>query len=228
MTKDSGAHGRLIAIGDVHGHEAALRSILKLIEPNYQDEIVTLGDYVNRGPDSSGVIECLLDLGELCELIPILGNHDEMLLDARKDRYALDRFLASGGDKTLLSYGSPSLNAIPDTHWEFLESCQDLYVTRGFAFTHANLCRYTPFHQQQSAILRWTGIDEMEVCNHESGKIAIVGHSAGDQIRDFGTCICIDTGCGFGGLLTAYEPATKKRWQVTEAGELVSSGEQVW
>ena len=218
MTKTKEMNGRLVAIGDVHGHEAALRSILQLIEPTCQDVIVTLGDYVNRGPHSSGVIECLLDLRELCGLIPVLGNHDEMLLDARKDQYAYDRFLESGGDKTMLSYGSQNLNAIPDSHWEFLESCQDIHVTEGFAFTHANFCRYTPLDQQQSSILRWTGVDEMEVCDHESGKTVVVGHSVGDSVRDYGTCVCIDTGCGFGGLLTAYEPATKKRWQVTEAG----------
>lgn len=222
MTDNQETHGRLIAIGDIHGHASALRSLLQAIQPTYQDEIVLLGDYVNRGPDSSGVIDCLQDLRELCELIPILGNHDEMMLDARKDQHAFDRFIASGGDRTMLSYKSKALRDIPDTHWEFLESCHDLYTTGAFAFTHANFCRYTPFSQQQSTILRWTGVDEMEICNHESGKTVIVGHSAGDSVRDFGTCVCIDTGCGFGGLLTAYEPTTKKQWQVTEIGEIIN------
>lgn len=51
-----------------------------------------LGDYVNRGLDSRGVIETLIELGEHCCVFPILGNHDEMMLDARNDLYALDRF----------------------------------------------------------------------------------------------------------------------------------------
>jgi len=213
---------RLIAIGDIHGHSVALEAVLRAIEPRGGDVIVTLGDYVNRGPDAKGVIDCLLQLRERCELIPILGNHDEMLVDARGNRHAEDRFMASGGWETVLSYGSTSLKTIPDSHWEFFESCCNFHVTESFAFTHANFCRYTPFTQQVSAILRWTGIDEMEICNHESGKVAIVGHSAGKDVRDFGTCVCIDTGCGFGGLLTAYEPASGRRWQVTESGKLVS------
>ncbi len=222
MTHNQESSGRLIAIGDIHGHVLALRSLLKAIQPTYHDQLVLLGDYVNRGPDSSGVIDCLQDLRQLCELIPILGNHDEMMLDGRKDQHASDRFLSSGGDTTMLSYGSKCLKNIPNTHWEFLESCHDLYTTGAFAFTHANFCWYTPFSQQQSTILRRTGVDEMEICNHESGKTVIVGHSAGDSVRDFGTCVCIDTGCGFGGLLTAYKPTTKKQWQVTEMGEIIN------
>lgn len=214
--------GRLIAIGDIHGHALALRGLLSIIEPSHADVIVTLGDYVNRGPDSRDVVECLIELQDRCTLIPILGNHDEMLLDARKDRYAYDRFVFSGGEETVQSYGSQRLNGIPDSHWEFLDSCHDYHVTDGFAFTHANFCSYTPIERQLSSVLRWTGVDEMEICKHKSGRTAIVGHSAGDQIRDFESCVCIDTGCGFGGVLTAYEPATKKHWQVTEAGEPAS------
>ena len=220
--KNEQTAGRLIAIGDIHGHALALRGLLSTIQPSHEDVIVTLGDYVNRGPDSKGVIDCLLELSEQSHLIPILGNHDEMLLDARKDRYAYDRFMFSGGDRTILSYGSTSIEAIPESHWAFLKSCRDSHVTESFAFTHANFCRCTPFAHQLSSILRWTGIDELEICSHASGKIAIVGHSAGEDIRDFETCVCIDTGCGFGGLLTAYEPATRKRWQVTESGDIVA------
>ena len=72
-------NGRLIAIGDIHGHAKALRAILDQIQPSADDTIITLGDCVNRGPDSRGVLECLLDIQEVCRLIPILGNHDEMM-----------------------------------------------------------------------------------------------------------------------------------------------------
>ncbi|PHQ34375.1 metallophosphoesterase family protein [Rhodopirellula bahusiensis] len=214
--------GRLIAIGDIHGHSNALDSLIRAINPSAKDEIITLGDYVNRGPGSEGVIEQLIELQDRCQLISILGNHDEMLLDARKDQYAFDRFVMSGGKETVQSYRSQKLDAIPDAHWEFLESCRDYHETSNFIFTHANACSHTPMNDQLSSVLRWTGVDEMEICNHRTGKSLVVGHAAGEEIRNFGTCVCIDTGCGFGGVLTAYEPATKKRWQVTEDGRHVN------
>ena len=72
--------GRLIAIGDIHGHAAALESILDAILPGPDDTIVTLGDYINRGPDSRKVLDLLIDLSRRCQLIPILGNHEEAVL----------------------------------------------------------------------------------------------------------------------------------------------------
>ena len=214
-------NSRIIAIGDIHGHSVALHSLLDAVQPSRDDVIVTLGDYVNRGPNSRDVIECMIELSDRCTLIPILGNHDEMFLDARKDRYAFDRFAMSGGEETVASYDGSKLDTVPDSHWQFLESCRDYHETADFIFTHANACSHTLMKDQLSSVLRWTGVDEMEVCNHRSRKTAIVGHSATKEIRDFGTCVCIDTGCGFGGLLTAYEPVTKKRWQVTECGKQV-------
>ncbi|WP_417730852.1 metallophosphoesterase [Rosistilla oblonga] len=220
------ANGRIIAIGDIHGHALALRALTRAIQPSPDDVIVTLGDYVNRGPDSKGVIACLIELRDSCKLVPILGNHDEMLLDARNDRYAYDRFVMSGGKGTVDSYGNQKLDGIPASHWRFLETCVDYYETAHSLFTHANFCSYTPLQHQLSSVLRWTGIDEMEICDHRSGKVAIVGHAAANEIRDHGTCVCIDTGCGFGGVLTAYEPATKTIWQVTEDGEVVVRNER--
>lgn len=69
-------NSRIIAIGDIHGHSLALRSLLDAVQPSRADVIVTLGDYVNRGPGSREVIECLIELRDRCELIPILGNHE--------------------------------------------------------------------------------------------------------------------------------------------------------
>ncbi len=73
---------RTIAIGDIHGCSLALEALLDAIQPRPDDVIVTLGDYVNRGPDSRGVLDRLIELERRCKLVPILGNHDEMLLAA--------------------------------------------------------------------------------------------------------------------------------------------------
>jgi serine/threonine protein phosphatase 1 len=74
--------GRTIAIGDIHGCAAALRAVIAAIKPTAEDTLVTLGDYVDRGPDSRGVIDEMLLLEKRCHVLPLLGNHEVMMLDA--------------------------------------------------------------------------------------------------------------------------------------------------
>src|SRR5271165_4467013 len=97
---------RTIAIGDIHGCSAALEALIEAIRPCRDDCIVTLGDYINRGPDSRRVIERLIELKSRCRLVPLFGNHEEMLFTALADRYPVEYFLGVGGDATLDSYGS--------------------------------------------------------------------------------------------------------------------------
>jgi serine/threonine protein phosphatase 1 len=77
---------RTIAIGDIHGCSAALAALLVAIRPRPEDVIITLGDYINRGPDSRGVLDRLVDLGRRLRLVALLGNHDQMLLDVRSGK----------------------------------------------------------------------------------------------------------------------------------------------
>ena len=79
--------GRTIAVGDIHGCSVALTAVLQAAAPQPEDTIITLGDHIDRGPDSRGVIERLLALAGRCRLIPLLGNH-EMLLGLRGHRPA--------------------------------------------------------------------------------------------------------------------------------------------
>ena len=72
--------GRLIAIGDIHGCADALEAILAAIDPREEDCIVTLGDYVDRGPETPRVIERLIQLRSAGNLVPLLGNHELMML----------------------------------------------------------------------------------------------------------------------------------------------------
>jgi 3',5'-cyclic AMP phosphodiesterase CpdA len=96
---------RTIAIGDVHGCSRALEALLSEIGPRPADVIVTLGDYVNRGPDSRGVLDRLIALEGQCTLVPLLGNHDQTLLAALTgERRALSDLLDMGGSATLASY----------------------------------------------------------------------------------------------------------------------------
>ena len=138
---------RTIAIGDIHGCSDALASVLRAIGPRADDTIVSLGDYVDRGADSKGVIEMLIRLAGDCRLVPLLGNHDEMMLEATESRAALEKWLRLDGITTLDSYEAAGLiNTVPQEHFEFLRSCRSWYETATHFFVHANYdpaCRST-------------------------------------------------------------------------------------
>src|ERR1043166_4066276 len=97
--------GRTIAVGDVHGCSRALATLLDAIGPEPDDRLVLLGDYVDRGPDSRGVLDQLISLVGRCRVVPLLGNHEEMLLAVRSAPAALKGWLTCGGLATLESYG---------------------------------------------------------------------------------------------------------------------------
>jgi len=154
--------GRTIAIGDIHGCSAALGALIDAIRPRPEDTIVTLGDYINRWPDTRGVIERLIDLGHRCRLIPILGNHDQMLLEARSGLHPTT-WLGMGGLATLDSYGSGrDLSLIPEEHFEFLESCLDFHETETHIFVHANDFPDIPRAGQPVAMLRWESLRDTD------------------------------------------------------------------
>ena len=145
-----------------------------------------------------------------------------MMLDAKRDAANEPRWRDQGGWETLYSYGeSGTIDQIPDSHWQFLSDCRPYHETDGYLFFHANYRWNSATSDQPASLLRWRSIEESPPRAHCSGKIAIVGHSPG-PIRDLGFCRCIDTGCGFGGLLTAIDVHHGTCWQVTEAGERIN------
>src|SRR5437588_8450863 len=97
--------GRTIAVGDVHGCSAALAALVRAIDLTELDTLVFLGDYIDRGPDSRGVLEQVIALAERCVVVPLLGNHEEMLLAALEGQSDLHYWLNFGGMATLASYG---------------------------------------------------------------------------------------------------------------------------
>jgi serine/threonine protein phosphatase 1 len=211
---------RTIAIGDIHGCSAALEARLKAIRPCPQDLIVTLGDYINRGPDSKGVIERLIALANRCRLVPLLGNHDQMLLEAGSGLHTMT-WMRMGGIATLQSYGiNRGLNRIPDEHTRFLETCLDYYETETHIFVHANYFPHTPMDEQPVTMLRWESITHMTPGPHETGKIVIVGHTSqkSGEILDLGHVKCIDTYCYGGAWLTALDVDTDEIWQADRDG----------
>ncbi|WP_010587226.1 metallophosphoesterase [Schlesneria paludicola] len=212
--------GRIIAIGDIHGCAVALSALIEAIDPRPNDTIIPLGDYVDRGLDSRGVLDQLIDLERRCQLIPILGNHDEMMLHARDSESDFQDWMTVGGAATLDSYGSTgTLAKIPLGHFEFLARCRSYYETETHLFVHANYQPNLPLDQQDDHHLRWLSLRDSIPESHMSGKVAVVGHTPQPDILDLGYLIDIDTGCCRGGWLTALDPVGRQAWQFNERGQ---------
>ncbi len=219
---------RTIAIGDIHGCSRALVSVLAAIRPRPEDVIVTLGDHVNRGPDSRDVLDRLIALEGQCTLVPILGNHDEMLLAAVDgERRAFSDLLEMGGGPTLASYGAgriteADLVRIPSEHIAFLRRCCEYYETETHIFVHAQYDPDMPVEDQSSFFLRGESLRNITPGPHVSGKKAIVGHTSqkSGEILDLGHLVCIDTYCHGGGWLTALDVHTEEVWQANREGQM--------
>lgn len=217
---------RTIAIGDIHGHAAALAALVAAIQPQPDDTLVFLGDYVDRGPDSRGVLSQLIELSQRLTVVALMGNHEETMLAARKRPSNLDFWLspACGGLATLESYGpAQDFSLIPAQHFRFLEGLRRYHETDTHFFIHANYAPNWRLEQHDSRTALWLDLNNCPG-PHYTGKTAIVGHTpqADGLILDLGYLKCIDTGCGFGGLLTALDVASGRTWQADEAGRVVT------
>lgn len=215
---------RTIALGDIHGCSAALEAVLAAVAPGPDDTVVALGDYINRGPETRGVLDRLIDLEGRCRLIPILGNHDQVLLEVLDGHADRSHFLAMGGAATLASYGAgpKDLGAIPPAHVAFLRRCLDAYETGTHLFLHAQYLPNLPLAEQPAYALRWEKLRDVVPGPHDSGKRAIVGHSSqkSGEVLNLGHLVCIDTFCYGGGWLTALEVETGRIWQANREGRM--------
>jgi serine/threonine protein phosphatase 1 len=215
------AAARTIVIGDIHGCDAALARLLAEIAPTANDLIVTLGDYVDRGPNAKSVIQRLINLQHACRVVNLMGNHELMMLSALDNSSELDFWLASGGQATVASYDE-SLENVPAAHLEFLSQCLPFFELESYFFVHAN---YTPgisLDKQPDFALYWEHLTAYTPEQHLSGKTAIVGHTPqrDGRVLDLGHLLCIDTFCYGGGWLTALDVNSRQVWQANMQGEL--------
>lgn len=208
---------RTIAIGDIHGCDLALETLLPALAISSADTIVVLGDVVDRGPGSRQVIEQLLRLKEECRLVLILGNHEEMLLDSLDRGVSMEAWLRYGGAATLFSYDGDA-RKIPKAHLDFLRSAVDFWETADEIFIHANLEPRVPLERQTAQWLRWTHLSGKEPA-HPSGKRIVCGHTPQKtgEILTFEGWTCIDTyACGTG-WLTALDATSGEYWQASQS-----------
>ena len=216
---------RHLAIGDIHGCFEALQTLIEFVEVSEDDTVVTLGDYVDRGPSTKQVIDWLLDFEDNGNLIALRGNHEIMMLNARinqKDKQYWGRF---GAVETLESYArnddhDADLVDVPDAHWHFLSRLQKYYETHSHIFVHAIVSPQLPLNEQTDRTLFWEQYSE-QFPGHESGKIVVCGHKSQDSglPATNGKAICIDTNACKGGWLTCLDVESETIWQANQMRE---------
>lgn len=220
----------IYAVGDIHGHLKKLNKLLPQLPLKTSDRLVFLGDYIDRGPDSCGVMDELIRLKIERPLTVFLrGNHEQMMLLARRrfdpnwdsdlSQPSFDvgsLWFAEGGAATLRSYagalGQQSKrwwHAIPESHWRFVLETEFEFVTEQYHFVHAGLlpsgCTWQADGLQDDPRLwiREPFLSNVQ-CNF-GGKVVVFGHtpqmSGNPYLRD--NKVGIDTGAAFGGPLTA-------------------------
>jgi serine/threonine protein phosphatase 1 len=215
---------RYLAVGDIHGCFKALATLAAFVPFQPADVVVTLGDYVDRGPNSCAVLDWLLAYRQCGKLVALRGNHELLMLQARESQEAFQRWIEYGGDATLTSY-SPFGDAgclvdIPEEHWQFLEEeTRGWFETTTHFFVHANAHSDYPFDEQPDYLLYWEAFADPPA--HESGKVMVCGHTSQKSglPRSIGHAVCVDTWACGKGWLTCLDVGSGKYWQANERGE---------
>ncbi|MEX0726475.1 MAG: metallophosphoesterase family protein [Planctomycetaceae bacterium] len=209
---------RTFAIGDIHGCDVALETLLSKLGLTSADTCVVLGDVIDRGPDSKRAIELLIELQKTCRLIFLMGNHEEMLFDTLAGGVWAQNWPLYGGDAMLQSYGG-RLDQIPEEHLEFLRSGLNFFEAGDNIFVHANLEPGVPLERQSTEWLRWTKLTGQEK-PYAEGKRVICGHTALREGKPsvFPGWACIDTFCYGGKYLTCVNVETDEVYQARQTG----------
>ncbi len=232
----------IYAIPDIHGQRVMLEEALTLVARDGGDDapIVFLGDYVDRGPDSRGVIELLMEGQAAGRNWTILrGNHDQMLLDfletgtIRNDRFSNPDYTwlheRLGGVETLASYGvtasevrpnhADALAAVPEAHRDWLSNLPYHHQTSELLFVHAGIIPDLPLAAQPPEDLIWI---RGPFLDHPAPHpwLVVHGHTALKHPRHFGNRIDLDGGAGWGRPLCPAVFEGRDCWLLTDRGRV--------
>jgi serine/threonine protein phosphatase 1 len=235
------AGARAYAVGDIHGRLDLLDALLRRVEediaarPPRKTYIVFLGDLVDRGPDSAGVVERLRTWRPRHGKPVFLGgNHEEVLLRILGgDASILPDWLKFGGAECARSYGidvdalrrmedDEAIAAIragvPRAHREFLEHFADTFAFGDYLFVHAGIRPGLAIEDQDPRDLRWIR-DPFLSDAKEHGFIVVHGHTIVPEVDERPNRIAIDTGAYHSGVLTALGVEEAERWFIATGGE---------
>ena len=203
---------RYFAIGDIHGCAEELDRLLGAIAPLAGDTVVFVGDYIDRGPDSKGVIDRLLAWRATtpARTVFLRGNHEDMALSylGRGGHWG-EAWLRNGGAAALRSYGAGPgmecpeiLEHIPREHLAFLDDLRTSERWNGYLFVHAGIRPGVAWESQSEEDLLWIR-EEFLDHPHDLGETVVFGHTPHRRVVvDRPYKIGIDTGCVYGGALT--------------------------
>jgi Calcineurin-like phosphoesterase len=216
----------LYAVGDIHGRADLLANLMRQIETDAagrnaaKKTLIFLGDYIDRGPDSRGVIEMLLaGAPEGFEAHFLKGNHEALLLDFLADPWRLDHWLINGGDATMASYGvdigrlsradagpdawrDAFASALPEEHLRFFKGLRLIVPVGDYLFVHAGIKPGVPIAAQRETDLIWIRGEFLD-WPEPFGKIVVHGHTPVREPLVLPNRIGIDTGAVFSNRLTA-------------------------
>jgi serine/threonine protein phosphatase 1 len=239
---------RTYAIGDIHGHLDKLQALHGLIAADraaYGIEdtpIVHVGDLVDRGPDSRGVIDYLL-AGQRAEKpwVVLKGNHDRMFTGFLGDPDHHDAGLRAdlhwtnprlGGDQTLASYGvmgagermlfdlcDDARRAVPEAHIAYIDGLPSSYLRGECLFVHAGIRPGVDLYDQRDDDLLWIRKGFLEDAR-DHGVLIVHGHTPVDEVTDYGNRLNIDTGAGYGKALSAVVIEGRMVWRLTDKGRV--------
>ena len=197
------------AIGDVHGCRQMLDAVLDRCRHYLGDRparFVFLGDYIDRGPDSRGVVETLMDLqrrlpgGVVC----LRGNHEALLIDAYATGDVELWEVRNGGDATLASYGIEELRQLPPEHLAWFRSLPASFDDGRRFFVHAGVNPTRPLDAQDEHDLVWIREPFLSTAR-DYGRLIVHGHTPqrNGQPDRRGWRLNLDTAAVYGGRLTA-------------------------
>ncbi len=210
---------RTLAIGDIHGCLQALKNLEEFVDFNEEDTIITLGDYIDRGPESMQVLDWLMEARQKYELITLLGNHERMMEDATLDAGAYYFWEMNGGTQTLRSFDC-EVEDVPNKYWQFIKSCKLFHETESHIFVHAGLEPQQPPGEQKEDVLCWLRFGDLEP--HSSEKTIVCGHTPQKSFIPgvLPHAICIDTPAFRPeGYLTCLDVDSGTYWQANSKGD---------
>jgi serine/threonine protein phosphatase 1 len=208
------AEPRIFAVGDIHGCRLKLDRLLAKLDwrPENQETLVFLGDYIDRGPDSFGVVETVLGLKNRYpqEVVLLKGNHEQMFMNYITGQEEI-LLTANGVALTMRSYSENT--PFPVSHYQFYQDLTLHYETTDHIFVHAGLRPGVPLERQEENDCLWIREEFLE-SDFDFGKTIVFGHTPFRQPFILPGRAGLDTGAVFGGPLTCLEVTAGKLYSV--------------